>query len=1015
MFEQYVRGIQAIIARGSDQEATATSLFQSLLLSFQPDLALSLLKQNDAFLLPHWQIKQQTQLVGYIETVSSPIELFAQDQIPAFQRIQMTFDNLLLTNFQEFRLYRHGELLLQTAISVSLFGTLEDEVTTTAQQLETLLTEFLHFRLQSILSIDDLALETAKRTRFLSECIQSHLTEAEKSTDSITSIYQTLQADINSSLTKRQFADQYAQALVLYSIQPPAFATIHPTMDQQNPPIATWWPTVENSFQNSSFQPVQIVRDEINQLLEGNTLLAWWAKTHTACSTANPILNFYKAFRLYFDPTLLYRRGIDKTAYPLANYVARAVNQLLKTQLSCQNGLADERVRVIHPASSFCTLMIEMMKLAAKTHIDQYGIRGRSQLFENHIHPHFTALEHRLDVFAWGALNAYFTATSTSFVASDQPFRHLFSPYLFQEKSALVDISLFPESKNITPFVPKPLPIIICNTFQLQDTPILNRQISAFIQESQLDMPSFSEIEGKRFSFLHSVSLRNPVTATIRIVQATMVQQGQGISALIISPKLLYHPDYRGVRASLMQTMNEIYILNLHGSSLHDENVPDGSRDENVFDDKQGVAVLFLVKRKDQTDCKVYNADLFGARRVKDDWLKHTEFELYNYQPIKPEAPRFAFSPYDLYGKQSWKSWKSLTEIMPLYQSVPNINESAWIDHDKTQLIRRLLNNQKKNTYAERFDSLTPTEQSVLPFEKEIIPFSPKPFEQQFIYLPASEEYRQIAQNFLHPNVALIISQSFSRGKGEMTFSCFLTTHLIAHPFLSTRPSEDEYLFPLSLFVSSESEREQTRQPMLSLFEPEEFYVQSSYNIDKTVLKQLAIGYGKKVDAETLFHYLYAILWSNHYRHIAAQNQMNSLPRIPFPMDRLLFDQLALKGQQLIELHTQQLFLNHNDKMPQYHAITDNQRIETSYFDEKEGRVYINADNYFEPITASQWQFSVGDHRILSQTLSRKSTMDAAIETRFCSLATNIADTLNLNEQIDNLFDEAIINTLSFM
>ena len=1016
MFERYIKEMKAIMARGDDQEAPLLSLLQALLSSLQSGIDIIQLEQHHASPLPNWQIKQQDQCIGYIAWFSPSANLSEREHLKAFQRLRLTFNNLLLLNFHEFRLYRHGEILLQVKIPLALIGTLEDEETASSQQLETLLAEFFHFRLEAAASSHSLAQEAAKRAQVLSEWIQSILDDSDKTMNDFASLYQILLININPSLTKKQFADQYAQAFILYSLQPSVFANIRPITDQHLSLTATWWPVVVNSFQNLLYQPFQLVRDEIDQLMGSNSLLSWWNKAIETSDKTDPVLDFYKAFRASFDPASLFHRGIDKTNYPLANYMARAVQQLLKTQLSCQNGLADERIRVMHPASSFCTLSIEMMRLAVKTYIGQYGIRDQNQLFEKHIQSHFIAFEQRLDFFAWGALNASFVASSTSLVNSGQPFQFLLSSYFAQNKTEWVNTPVFAESETRTQPAREPLQVIVCNTFQLQDTSSLGKQTTSSIQESQPDLPGFWEIGGKRFPLLHQASLHEPMVATIRITQALMVQQGQGISALIVPQKVLHHPDYKGLRASLIQTMNEIYILNLHGSALHDEHVPDGSQDENVFDEEQGVAVLFLVKRKEQTDCKLYHADLFGARRVKENWLKHMDFELYNYQPIKPASPRFVFSPYDLYAKQAYQSWKSIDEIMLLYQFVPKISEPAWIDRDKAQLIQRLLNNQLKQSQSVRFDALQTTTKSALVFEKEIIPFDVKPFEEQFVYVPEkgmSEECQKVAQHFVHSNVALVIAQNTLRGKGEMAFSCFVTAHFIAHPFLSDRPSVNEFLFPLHLYDTTESQTKQSQQTMLYLFEPEETYLQSSYNIDKQLLKQLATGYGKKVDAETLFHYLYAILWSSHYQIIAAQHQNNALPRIPFPIDRSIFDQLALRGQRLITLHTHQSLLSMEESTTRYQAITDNRKIEASYFNEQEARVYINSTNYIEPITPFQWQFAVGDHTILPQLLNG-STMEPETELQFCSMATLIADTIKLREQIDGLFDEAMTATISF-
>lgn len=52
------------------------------------------------------------------------------------------------------------------------------------------------------------------------------------------------------------------------------------------------------------------------------------------------------------------------------------------------------------------------------------------------------------------------------------------------------------------------------------------------------------------------------------------------------------------MRQSLMNTFNEIYLLDLHGNALKKEKCPDGSKDENVFDIRQGVVIAIFVKQK---------------------------------------------------------------------------------------------------------------------------------------------------------------------------------------------------------------------------------------------------------------------------------------------------------------------------------------------------------------------------------------------------------------------------------
>ena len=71
------------------------------------------------------------------------------------------------------------------------------------------------------------------------------------------------------------------------------------------------------------------------------------------------------------------------------------------------------------------------------------------------------------------------------------------------------------------------------------------------------------------------------------------------------------------MRRSLMNTFDEISILDLHGNSKKKEKAPNG-KDENVFDITQGVAICLMVKRTvPKAEKKVYHTDFFGTRSQK--------------------------------------------------------------------------------------------------------------------------------------------------------------------------------------------------------------------------------------------------------------------------------------------------------------------------------------------------------------------------------------------------------------
>jgi len=82
----------------------------------------------------------------------------------------------------------------------------------------------------------------------------------------------------------------------------------------------------------------------------------------------------------------------------------------------------------------------------------------------------------------------------------------------------------------------------------------------------------------------------------IRFAQWRIEQTKQGILAFITNHGYLDNPTFRGMRHSIEQTFDEVYVMDLHGNSKKKEKALDGSKDENVFDIQQGVAIGLMVK-----------------------------------------------------------------------------------------------------------------------------------------------------------------------------------------------------------------------------------------------------------------------------------------------------------------------------------------------------------------------------------------------------------------------------------
>ncbi|MBI5380185.1 MAG: DNA methyltransferase, partial [Nitrospirae bacterium] len=163
-----------------------------------------------------WDGRQN--IVGYIEA-KKPTEgnldhIETSEQLKRYRR---TFPNLILTNFFEFRLYRNGQLVNTAQIArpfivhkLKTLPPVEKE-----EAFLNLLEQFFAFSLPKSYTARTLAIELAKRTRFLKDqVIAEELKEEEqKGAGHILGFYKAFQNHLIQGLTREAFADLYAQTI----------------------------------------------------------------------------------------------------------------------------------------------------------------------------------------------------------------------------------------------------------------------------------------------------------------------------------------------------------------------------------------------------------------------------------------------------------------------------------------------------------------------------------------------------------------------------------------------------------------------------------------------------------------------------------------------------------------------------------------------------------------------------------------------------------------------------------
>ncbi len=176
--------------------------------------------------------------------------------------------------------------------------------------------------------------------------------------------------------------------------------------------------------------------------------------------------------------------------------------------------------------------------------------------------------------------------------------------------------------------------------------------------------------------------------------------------AFISNNGYLDNPTFRGMRQSLMQTFDDIYIVDLHGNSKKKEKCPDGTEDKNVFDIMQGVAIGIFVKRTKSREglATVHLTDLWGKREVfekagsdyklvggKYHWLWENDLASTEWLKLKPQAPFYLFVPQNKTLAVEYDAWHKVTDIMPInVLGFQTHRDHFAVDFDRSTILKRI-------------------------------------------------------------------------------------------------------------------------------------------------------------------------------------------------------------------------------------------------------------------------------------------------------------------------------------
>ena len=331
---------------------------------------------------PDYQVTRGDLTLGYIEAKDVGISLEDTEDTEQLKRYLPALENLILTDYLEFRWYVRGEQRLEASAGKwnKKSGKLLQNTAGIAQ-LETLLKSFLDQTPQVITAAQPLAERMAHLTHLIRDVVLEAIKNDELSAD-LKDLWTAFEKTLVPNLQAADFADMYAQTLAygLFAARvnhkgPGSFNRIKAGREipKTNPLLQKLFFTLTGPGMDD--EPHIGFVDDLATVLEHADIEAILQDFGRRSGHVDPIFHFYETFLAAYDPEVRERRGVYYTPQPVVSFMVRSVDLLLKKHFGLKEGLGDSskvqtadgeekpRVLVLDPATGTGTFLYEVIHL----------------------------------------------------------------------------------------------------------------------------------------------------------------------------------------------------------------------------------------------------------------------------------------------------------------------------------------------------------------------------------------------------------------------------------------------------------------------------------------------------------------------------------------------------------------------------------------------------------------------------------------------------------------------------
>lgn len=1012
MFQEYLREIEQKWHSGRATEHTYRSNLERLLTDFLKSDEWTVINEPTHLgrNSPDMLILKNRQPVGYIEAKNIGANLDRIEETEQLQRYRNGLENLILTDYLEFRLYRQSEKHQSVRLGDISPQRNIQYLQENASDIRDLLNAFIYgYQPLVVISPEDLAARLSQKALLLRYGI-SRILEND-SASKLGELFSAFREHLVERLSASQFADMIAQTMT-YGLF--AARAEHKTglftresavkgFLKTSPFLHAIFTRADKGLQKDAallqeprFSQKILLDADLNWIVDDLVSFLEELDIHNLLKDAaqgDAIVHFYETFLKAYNPNEKKLRGVYYTPDAVVSYIVRSVHQILQRDFGIPDGLADAetvaqhsgaartqpRVTILDPATGTGTFLRHVVDKVHDAYItSQSNSPGTwPDYVRKHLLPRLFGFELMVAPYAMCHLSLTQHLARMGYHFTQDERLHVYLTNTLDER----DLQLYLAEEN--PIAKEgDAAIKIKKLYQLMvilgNPPytVHSANKSDWIYNllrgsdgSDTATANYFQVDGQPLNERNPKMLNDDYVKFIRFAQWHIERTGYGVLGCITNHGYLDNLTFRGMRDSLLNAFDEIYLLNLHGNLRKKERTPDGEKDENVFDIQQGVAIGFFVKKEGNTQrpCRVFYAALWGNRASKTDWLSENDIHSTQWRELSPVSPNYFLVPKEGTYREEYESGISVKDIFPVNSvSISSGRDELTIHYtreDVLQAVRQF----RTLSIDEACQQFGLAEKTVARIQKDLneppvlgdtlspdttkhtVPICYRPFDTRFTYYTGrsggflDRPRRDVMQHFFATsNVGLITA----RHNPQASRWC--------HAFVSNKMlaiSNHYYFFPLYRYPDGS----EAPEPNFAAG----FAEKLAQHLD---MRFIGCGCGdlrETFGAEDVLHYLYAVLYAPTYQERYAEFLKTDFPRIAFTRQPNLFRRLCEFGKRLVHCHILSSEGTVHKNEPRFEVAGSNV-VGQVHYDNSEERAWINQHQYFEGVAPEVWEFQIG-------------------------------------------------------